>query len=195
MAPRHTAPGFFSALLEFENGAFATLVYSAYGYFMASELFEPGASGPEAPGLQGRIAARKHITAGTRDEAAAKEQRTLHAQRTGPANAAAAPRGAGFLSDLGLLVVSCEHGEMRQSPAGIYIYSDEGTTEVPLSETRGAYAPELDEIYDALVYGKPLLHGGRWGLATLEVCLAIIESATEHRDIPMQHQVAVPDGA
>src|SRR5919198_947897 len=194
MAPRHTAPGFFSALLECENGAFATLVYSAYGYFMASELFEPGSGGPAAPGLQGRIEARQHITTGTRDEAAAKEQRTLEeAQRTGPAAGAATPSGARFLSDLGLLVVSCEHGELRQSPAGIYIYSDTGTTEVPLTETRGAYAPELDELYDALVYGKPVLHSGRWGLATLEVCLAIMRSATEHRDILMQHQVAVPD--
>ena len=183
MAPRHTAPGFFSALLECENGAFATLVYSAYGYFMASEFFEPDVSGPDAPGLQGRIETRQHITAGTRDEAAAKEQRTL-----------AAPSGARFLSDLGLLVVSCEHGDMRQSPAGIYIYSDTGTTEVQFTETRGAYAPELDELYDALVHGKPVLHSGRWGLATLEVCLAIMQSATAHRDIPMQHQVAVPDG-
>src|SRR5215470_15321811 len=195
MAPRHTAPGFFSALLECDNGAYATLVYSAYGYFMASELFEPGASGPEAPGREGRREARRQITTGTRDEAAAKEQRTLEAQRTGPAAAAAAPRGTRFLSDLGLLVVSCEHGEMRQSPAGIYIYDDDGTTEVPLTETRGSYAPELDELYDALVYGKPVLHGGRWGLATLEVCLAIMQSATEHRDILMQHQVSVPDGA
>src|SRR5262247_4779748 len=112
LAPRHTAPGFFSALLECENGAFATLVYSAYGYFMASEFFEPGAGGPDAPGLQGRIMARKQITAGTRDEAAVKEQRTLEAQRTGVATGAAASRGARFLSDLGLLVVSCEHGEM-----------------------------------------------------------------------------------
>ena len=55
MAPRQTAPGFFSALLEFDNGACATLVYSAYGYFMASELFEPGASGPDAPGLVLRV--------------------------------------------------------------------------------------------------------------------------------------------
>jgi len=47
---------------------------------------------------------------------------------------------------------------MRQSPAGIYIYSDTGTIEVLLTETRGAYAPELDELYDALVYGKPVLH-------------------------------------
>jgi phthalate 4,5-cis-dihydrodiol dehydrogenase len=195
MAPRHTAPGFFSALLTFDNDAFATLVYSAYGYFMASEFFEAGTGGPAAPGLEGRIAARQQIITGTRDEAAAKEHRTLDAQRTGPEAAAATLRGARFLSDLGLLVVSCEHGEMRQSPAGIYIYSDAGTTEVQLTETRGAYAPELDELYDALVYGKPVLHSGRWGLATLEVCLAIMQSATERRDILMQHQVAVPDGA
>jgi phthalate 4,5-cis-dihydrodiol dehydrogenase len=39
-----------------------------------------------------------------------------------------------------------------------------------------------------------VLHSGLWGLATLEVCLAIMQSATVHRDIPMQHQVAVPDG-
>jgi len=44
------------------------------------------------------------------------------------------------------------------------------------------------------VYGKPVLPSGRWGLATLEVCLAIMQSATEHRDILMQRQVAVPDG-
>jgi phthalate 4,5-cis-dihydrodiol dehydrogenase len=172
----------------------ATLVYSAYGYFMASELFDPGASGPDAPGLQGRLEARQHLITGTRDEAAAKEQRTLEAQRTGLLTGAAAPREARFLSDLGLLVVSCEHGDMRQSPAGIYIYSDTGTTEVPLTEARGAYAPELDELYEALVYGKPVLHSGRWGLATLEVCLAIMQSATTHRNIPMQYQIAVPEG-
>jgi phthalate 4,5-cis-dihydrodiol dehydrogenase len=194
MAPRHTAPGFCSALLEFDNGAFATLVYSAYGYFMASEFFEPGAGGPDAPGLQGRIEARQHITTGTRDETAAKEQRVMDAQRTGPVAGTGAPRGARFLSDLGLLVVSCEHGDMRQSPAGIYIYGNAGTTEVPLAETRGAYVPELDELYDTLVHGKPVLHSGRWGLATLEVCLAIMQSAMEHRDIPVQHQVTVPDG-
>jgi phthalate 4,5-cis-dihydrodiol dehydrogenase len=189
MAPRHTAPGFFSALLEFDNGAFATLIYSAYGYFMAAELFEPGTAGPDAPGLAGRLVARQEITTGTRDEATAKEQRTLEAQRARPATGGAAPRGARFLSDLGLLVVSCEHGEMRQSPAGIYIYDNTGTHEVPLPETRGTSCPELDELYDALVYGTPVLHNGRWGLATLEVCLAIMQSAVAHRDIPMQHQV------
>jgi hypothetical protein len=48
--------------------------------------------------------------------------------------------------------------------------------------------------FDALVYGEPVLPSGHWGLATLEVYLAIMQSAMEHRDILMQHQVTVPDG-
>ncbi len=77
---------------------------------MASDLFEAGAGDPDDPGLQGRIESLQHIIAGTRDEATAKERRTLNAQRTGLIAGAATPRGARFLSDLGLLVVSCEHG-------------------------------------------------------------------------------------
>ena len=58
--PRDTAPGFYSAILEFENGAFATLVYDAHGYFMASELFDPNTGGPNAPGLEGRVGPAAH---------------------------------------------------------------------------------------------------------------------------------------
>jgi len=194
MPPRNTAPGFFSALLEFDNGVFATLVYSAYGYFMASELFQPEAGGSKAPGLEGRLRSRREIVTGTRDETAAKEQRIVSSQQPGSTEGAQL-RGSGYLADLGLLVVSCEHGDMRQSPEGIYVYGDDGTTELPLTETRRLHSPELDELYEALVQGRPLLHGGRWGLATLEVSIAIMNSAREHRDIAMQHQVPVPDWA
>ena len=194
MSPRDTAPGFFSALLEFEDGVFATLVYSAYGYFMAAELFQPETGGPDSPGLQGRIQARREIVSGSRDETAAKEQRIVSSQ-TPNSPEANQLRGRGYLADLGLLVVSCEHGDVRQSPDGVYVYGDDGTTEIPLTETRRSHSPELDELSDAIENGKPLLHGGRWGLATLEVSIAIMESAREHRDIPMQHQVRVPDWA
>ena len=53
---------------------------------------------------------------------------------------------------------------------------------------------ELEELYDAVVLGKPLWHDGRWGMATLEVCLAMMESARERKEIVLQHQVPVPDG-
>ena len=53
---------------------------------------------------------------------------------------------------------------------------------------------ELEELYDAVVLGKPLWHDARWGMATLEVCLAMLQSAKERREIMLRHQVAVPDG-
>ena len=197
MPPRDTAPGYFSAFLEFEDGTPATLVYSGYGYFMASELFDPGTSGPAAPGLEGRVRARREIKTGSRDEADVKEERGLSAQRGNLAEAGSGPTGRSgsrFLADLGLLVVSCELGDMRQAPEGIYVYSDDGTKVVPAPEDRGREAPELNELYGALVSGRPILHGGAWGLATLEVCLALMQSAREHREITLQHQVAVPEG-
>jgi phthalate 4,5-cis-dihydrodiol dehydrogenase len=36
------------------------------------------------------------------------------------------------------------------------------------------------------------LHDGKWAMATLEVCLAILQSAREERDITLAHQVALP---
>jgi hypothetical protein len=38
--------------------------------------------------------------------------------------------------------------------------------------------------------GRPVFHDGRWGEATLEVCLGILQSAAERREISMSHQVS-----
>ena len=34
------------------------------------------------------------------------------------------------------------------------------------------------------------VHGGPWALATLEVCLAILESARAKKEIPLRHQTS-----
>jgi phthalate 4,5-cis-dihydrodiol dehydrogenase len=47
----------------------------------------------------------------------------------------------------------------------------------------------------AIRTGRPPLHDGRWGKATLEVALAILQSSREGREIELQHQVAVPAGS
>ena len=38
---------------------------------------------------------------------------------------------------------------------------------------------------------EPISHDGRWGMATLEVCLAMLQSAREGREIALSHQVSV----
>ena len=48
----------------------------------------------------------------------------------------------------------------------------------------------IDELYDAVVNGTPPLHDGAWAMATLEVCLAMLRSSREGRDIALAHQVA-----
>ena len=52
---------------------------------------------------------------------------------------------------------------------------------------------EVEELYDAVVNGRPVFHDGRWGEATLEVCLAILESSEQRKEIFLSHQVPSPD--
>ena len=52
-------------------------------------------------------------------------------------------------------------------------------------------AEVVDEFYDAIVAGRTPLHTGRWAMATLEVCLAILRSAEARREIVLEHQIGL----
>jgi phthalate 4,5-cis-dihydrodiol dehydrogenase len=51
----------------------------------------------------------------------------------------------------------------------------------------------IAELYDAVVHGKQPLHSGRWAKATLEVSLAVLESARTRREVLLSHQVPTLD--
>jgi hypothetical protein len=92
----------------------------------------------------------------------------------------------------GLTLVSCEHGAIRQSADGVFIYDEHGRTEVPCPSWDGPLKVELEDFYQAVSEDKPVPHDGRWGKATLEVCLAIIQSSREGREVVLSHQVPSP---
>ncbi len=193
MPGRMGAPGYYTAYLEFESGAPATIIYNAYGYFLAAELLpwemEAGAN------AQSRARLRNAINAGEWDQEQAKEQMrvaSMQGQRPAAGELAQGAGTARFQSDLGLLIVTCERGALRQSPNGIYVYSDAGLREEPLAEEHGEGDPTLREAYNGIVNGEPIFHDGRWGMATLEVQLAMMQSAREQREILLERQVAVP---
>jgi phthalate 4,5-cis-dihydrodiol dehydrogenase len=52
-------------------------------------------------------------------------------------------------------------------------------------------AEVIDELYAAVRHGTPPVHSGAWGLATLEVCAAMLRSAREGREIVLHRQVPV----
>jgi phthalate 4,5-cis-dihydrodiol dehydrogenase len=87
--------------------------------------------------------------------------------------------------------VSCEHGDLRPQPNGVFIYDDHGKREIPVP--LGRAVPDkgkvVDELYDAVVNDRPVRHNGRWGKATLEACLAIQQSARRAKRNHLSHQV------
>lgn len=76
-------------------------------------------------------------------------------------------------------------------PTGVMIYGDAEARLETLAKPAVPRAAVVDELYDAIVNGRPPLHDGTWALATLEVCLAILQSARDRRDITLRHQVGL----
>ncbi|MDE2836029.1 MAG: Gfo/Idh/MocA family oxidoreductase [Chloroflexota bacterium] len=191
MEGRQGAPGYYSAYLEFEDGTPATIVYNAYGYFLASELLPWEMEAGAQAGDRARM--RMGINTGTWDQSQAKDEMrvaSMRGQRIDGVVDSGPPRMR-FQSDLGLLLVTCERGLLRQSPNGIYVYNDDGLREEPINVRKGG-DPTIEEAYNGIVRGTPIFHDGRWGMATLEVQLALMQSARERREVLMEHQVPVP---
>jgi len=50
----------------------------------------------------------------------------------------------------------------------------------------------VQALVDAVREGRPAFPDARWSRATLEACLAIVESSRERKEILLQHQVPSP---
>jgi phthalate 4,5-cis-dihydrodiol dehydrogenase len=76
-------------------------------------------------------------------------------------------------------------------PDGVMIYRDGVWTRDPLARPQVPRAEVIDELYDAVINGRKPLHDGAWAMATMEICLAMLRSAREGREVKLEHQVAV----
>jgi phthalate 4,5-cis-dihydrodiol dehydrogenase len=190
--PERPAPGNFTAFLEFEDGTPASVSYNGYGYFNTSDLVwgigDRLYTGEEA------VRVRKALRSGEFDVAQAKEQ-LREATRTGSYEPETQQQGRRPATGnwFGITLVSCERGAIRQSPDGLLIYDDEGQHEVRVNGDGGTGSTELRELYDAITKGAPIAHDGRWGMATLEVILAILQSGRERREIMLSRQCALSE--
>lgn len=189
--PARGAAGAYTAFLEFADGTPATIVYSGYGHFSMSDLLtndlpQPASLAParslapeqEAAMKEGlRYRGRQHPRTGGAPDAEGYADTTL--------------RSASSLGLFGLTLVSCERGDLRESSTGLVLYQG-GGEQRPIrvsDELRGA--AELEELYRAVRFERPIVHDGRWGEATLEVCVAILESARTHADVLLSRQTRV----
>jgi phthalate 4,5-cis-dihydrodiol dehydrogenase len=194
--PERPIPGFYSAFMEFENGTPATISHNGYGYFLGAELVPWGHDRQRYTAAE-RASIRQQLRAGTRAETTEKQALRIGGEQERAIFRRNEPE-AWVPEDMGMAIASLDRADLRQSAHGIYIHSDAGKQEVDIVAGRamgvGQRRAELEELYAAVVEGKPVWHDGRWGMATLEVCLAIMESARQRHEVLLQHQVPVPDG-
>jgi phthalate 4,5-cis-dihydrodiol dehydrogenase len=183
--------GCHAAFLEFEDGTAATAVYSGYDHFNSRELtFGVGEARPAAEAsvyAQGRKTLRQ-LANGDAETALKRAQRY---GGTGRASGAPPRRSASWVLG-GPLIVTFDKGDVRLTPGGLHIYSDDDTWEIPISrETDGRHGI-VDQMYEAVVNGRRPSADGRWGKATLEVLLAVFASARQRREVFLSHQVPLP---
>lgn len=184
-------PGFFAAFVEFENGAVGTVSHNGYGYMVAPEIIAWGSDvGISGKDFVARLEARRALRTPGFDEQALKDDMRLGGNN--PLFRTNGERKPWLPLHLGLTTVSCDRGDMRHSPYGVFVYSDEGRSEIAVDDD-GSWLgmSELEELYEAVVNGEPLYRDGQWGMATLEVTDAILESARLQREITLKHQVPV----
>lgn len=177
--PERRSLGAHSVWIDFEDGTAATAIYNGYGGFATSELLgdisEWGFQEP--PGTRGK---RSPPARSAEEELHAKQQRAL----------TAIPSEAPFQPAFGLTLVSCERGDIRQSPRGLLVYIDGERREIELPVDRSPRDLVLEELLGAIRGHAPAIHDGRWGLANLELCVAAMASSESGSEVLLHEQVA-----
>ncbi len=183
--PARPTEGAYAALLTFENGAFATLSYEGYGHFDSDEF--QGWIGEMGQQKQPYAARSPRDFVDAAEETAFKSARNYGGSSYRPA--AIEPLQH---QHFGPIVVSCDRGDLRPLPNGVMIYRHGAGRLDALPPPVIPRVEVIDELYAAVVEGRPPLHSGEWALASLEVCLAILRSAREGCDVALHRQVGLP---
>jgi phthalate 4,5-cis-dihydrodiol dehydrogenase len=189
--PARPTEGAYSALLWFDDGVFASLSYSGYAHFDSDEwcgwIGELGV--PKSADDYGTARRRLRSVASPAEEARLKAESTYggSAYRSPVRNEAL--DAVQMHQHFGAIVVSCERGDVRPMPDAVWVYGDDRRERHPLERPGVPRFEVIDELCAAILDGKEPIHNGRWAKATLEVCLALLESSREQRDVRLEHQV------
>jgi len=73
------------------------------------------------------------------------------------------------------------------------LINDEGSKLIAAPAPQVPRSEVIDELYAVARGNAHALHDGRWSRATVEACLALLESDRSGRDVMLSHQVPPPD--
>jgi predicted dehydrogenase len=189
--PNRRVPGCYVAYFDFEDGTVAAVINSGYDHFDSRELVRGRFSLDPANHAKARRELRKAPDADW-EERAAREERYGGARTRSDEPQRAQP-SLGWIMG-GPLIASFDKGDVRMTPSGLTVYGDKELYEIKLGiKGEDGRDGRINSFYDAIVRGRRLPADGAWGMATLEVILAIEESAKTRKEVFLRHQVATID--
>ena len=189
--PNRRVSGCYTAYLDFKDGTVATVINSGYDHLDSREFVQRGFSVDPA----NHAKARRELSAAPD---AAWEERAAREERYGGARTRSnEPRPAqpslGWIMG-GPLIASFDKGDVRMTPGGLTVYGDDELREIKLGvKGEDGRDGRINTFYDAIVRRRPLPADGAWGMATLEVILAIEESARTRKEALLRHQIPTID--
>jgi len=186
--PAKPGDGAYNALLRFPKDVTVSLFYSGYDHFPSTELtYGLGENGRVS--AQGSGQARRQLRMVAEGSSPEKYGAglTLTMERLEPGSGPAC---------FGILIVSCERGDLRFCPEGVRVYGDDGELTIPIDGLPRGRQAVLDEFARGIA-GKAIVHDGAWGRRNLETCLAMIASSEASKPITLAPETTpiplVPD--
>jgi phthalate 4,5-cis-dihydrodiol dehydrogenase len=148
---RHTE-GAYSAHLTFEDGVFASLTYNGHGHFDTDEFHDWfGELGQRRDGTTGYGEARRRLRdVKTPAEEAALKNRRAYGTTVSAAEMRTAPPPPAY-NHFGLVIVSCEGGDLRPTPTGVHVFANEERRFEPLPPPDVPRAEVIDEFVGAVI--------------------------------------------
>ncbi|MGA1206286.1 MAG: Gfo/Idh/MocA family protein [Litorivicinaceae bacterium] len=181
--PERPTESAFQTMLRFASGVTAQCTYSGYAHF-DSDVWQDQINEIGMPKSESDYGRARRALSGLDQaaEVAAKRTRTLGATEVPPP----APHHEHF----GPILVQLDRADLRITPLGVHVYGDFAAEFRPTPMEISPRSTVISALYDAVRADRPPVQTGRWGLATLAVCHAILESAERRRPVQPCHQVA-----
>ncbi|MBL8379424.1 MAG: Gfo/Idh/MocA family oxidoreductase [Burkholderiales bacterium] len=185
--PARPTEGAYAGLIGFAGGAFASVLYSGYGHYDSDEAMGWVTELGGKKNADNYQSGRARLAAVTD---AADEMRRKAARNYGGADYVPGAKPAHH-EHFGSVLIACERGDLRLTPDGVAIYGSAGRRTHSLPPPIIPRKTVIDELTAAIFDGVPPLHDGAWSRATLEVCLALLESGRSCREVALTRQVAL----
>lgn len=180
--------GAYTAMLRFPGDVAATITYSGYAHFDSDEFLD-WTSEMGTPKNPDEVLRTRRLL--PRETSETQEQELRRQRGYGIAKSAAPSPVARWHEHFGLIIASCEHADLRPTPQGVLIHSDTDRQFRQLERPPIPRHEVIEELCAAVLGGADPTHSGEWGLATLEACLALLQSSQQKREIALHKQVPV----